>query len=215
MVTSVKILPYFPWLSCGMKWPQLPLRLPANLVRHQRIEMQIVGDEHNSTPESCLMAIVGDCESHAYLLLNSNNTMPTTPICGIQSPLRDDDGNSSGQSGTNPWWIGFFAGLTHTEVGIVALRRFATRTASQRLWRGVKFRETDVPTLHGSGLSQRDNRYLAPSTKSLPQYALALGFFASKSFTDQFTSAAASPILRPPLPEIPRSCRLASALATP
>ena len=65
-------------------------------------------------------------------------------------------------------------GLTHTEVGIVALQQFATRTASHRLWRGCKSRENVVPTLNGSGLSQRDNHYQPPSTLSLPRYAADL-----------------------------------------
>ena len=66
------------------------------------------------------------------------------------------------------------AGLTHTEVGIVAPRRFAPRTAAQRLWRRVKSRENAVPPLHGAGLSQRDNLYLTLLTQPLPRYASAL-----------------------------------------
>ena len=66
------------------------------------------------------------------------------------------------------------AGLTQTEVGIVALRRFAPRAAAQRLWRRGKSCEKSVPTLHGSGLSQRDNHYLTPYTQSLFRHASAL-----------------------------------------
>ena len=80
-----------------------------------------------------------------------------------------------------------FPDMTHTEVGIVALRRFATRTASQRLWRGDKSRSNAVPTLNGSGLSQRDNRYLPPSAQSLRLYASALQVCSCDALRDDST----------------------------
>ncbi len=86
------------------------------------------------------------------------------PICCEARP-----GQTNGQAS-------FLAttGLTHMEVGIVALLRFAPRVAAQQVWKRGKSREKAVPTLHGSKVSQRENRYLTQSTQSLARHASAL-----------------------------------------